>query len=582
MRKKLLISFLVVLLIAIGLSTMIFWSKGFRFIDNQSKSYYLTQANLVADLFAVEELQSIDDYYKFVEFYGEKYKFRITIIDQLGDVLADSGTKDALDNHGTREEVASALRGQSSTVNRYSKTMGQEYSYSAVPVTNGEFQGVIRISLPLEDLQHLNDGFRYAIFMAVLFCLCIAIIAAIWLANILAKPINDIANAAQRISEGDYDTKLYTRDQSELGKLAGAFNKMTLNLKNTVDSLMHRNVELEAMLSSMDSGVIAIDDTDAILFHNQAFVDIVHATSDTLIHQSLYGVVRNAAIFDAVEKVRRSQESTVEEGALIRTKGETKLIRVTATPLDGLGKHNFGVLMIVEDITKIKKLENMRTDFVSNVTHELKTPLTSIRGFIDTLKNGAIRDEAVANKFLAIIDIEAERLYLLIQDILILSEIESKRETEVIACDMNECIESVIDLLAYKLTDKISVSFLPESNIKSYPCNPDRMKQLLINLLDNGIKYTEEGTIVVTCSQKGNQLELRVKDTGIGISEEHLSRIFERFYRVDRGRARKQGGTGLGLSIVKHIVELYNGNICVNSLLGEGTEFVILLPYYEV
>jgi two-component system phosphate regulon sensor histidine kinase PhoR len=191
-----------------------------------------------------------------------------------------------------------------------------------------------------------------------------------------------------------------------------------------------------------------------------------------------------------------------------------------------------------------------------------------------------MKEEAVANRFLDIIDIEAERLFSLIQDILILQEIESKREFERVPSDLNECVNAVIELLHPEIQDSpIQISFEPQPYLKPFYCNPDRMKQLLINLLDNAIKYTEEGTITVSLKEEENDLILSVKDTGIGIEKEYLSRIFERFYRVDKGRSRKQGGTGLGLSIVKHIVELYNGNIQVNSTLGVGTEFIITLPY---
>lgn len=579
MHKKLLFSFLAIILLATGISSAIFWSKGFKFIDNQSSNYYLTQANLVADIFTYREFNDTNDYITFVRKYSDKYKFRITIIDKDGHVYADSGTSESLENHGNREEVMKALKGEMATVNRYSKTMGQEYSYSAVPVTNGDFSGVLRVSVPLAELKDLNKELGYSIIYAIIACFIVALIVAFVFTQVLTKPINDVAKAAQRISDGDYNIKIYTRDQSEVGKLADAFNVMTTNLKGTIHNLQHRNIELEAMLSSMTGGVIAIDDSNEILFYNKAFVEMVKPGNQQITGQSLYNIIRNAAVFDAIDKVRENHESVTKDGTLISATGNTKHIRVIATSLESEEKHYFGVLVIIEDVTKIKKLENIRTDFVSNVTHELKTPLTSIRGFIDTLKNGAIKEEAVANKFLDIIDIEAERLYSLIQDILLLSEIESKREYETIACDMNDSIKSVIDLLETKLTDKVKIVFEPEPYLKPYLCNPDRMKQLLINLLDNAIKYTEEGTITVFCNKIEDKLVLRIKDTGIGIGKEHLSRIFERFYRVDKGRSRKQGGTGLGLSIVKHIVELYNGNIRVNSTAGNGTEFIITLPY---
>ncbi len=577
MHKKLFISYLTIILIAISISTAIFWHRGYQFIYRQSQDYYLTQAKLVGDIFNDEEFENPQAYEAFVQKYALKYDFRITIIDRNGEVYADSNTDEHLENHKDREEVIRALNGESVTVNRYSETMGQQYAYSAVPVSNDDFSGVLRISLPLSELRDLNSHMFYAILYAILICFVIALLAALIFTEILAKPIHEVSEAAQRITEGDYNIKIYTRDRSVVGKLAESFNVMSRNLKENIESLTQRNAELEAMLSSMTAGVVAIDDSNEILFYNKAFTEIVKPAGKELLGQSLYNVLRNAAVFDAIDQVRINNISVEQEGTL--TRDGLRYIRVAATPLGMEGRNYFGVLLIIDDVTKIKKLESIRSDFVSNVTHELKTPLTSIRGFIDTLKGGAIKEEAVANRFLDIIDIEAERLYSLIQDILLLSEIESKREYESIPFDMNECVNSVIELLCSKLTDKVKIIFEPQPYLKPFVCNPDRMKQLLINLLDNAIKYTEEGSITISCTEENNKLILRVKDTGIGIGKDHLSRIFERFYRVDKGRSRKQGGTGLGLAIVKHIVELYNGNIQLESQPGVGTEFKISLPY---
>lgn len=577
MQKKLLISFVAIIFIAIGISIGSFWIRGYQFIDMQSQEFHLTQAQLIGDIFSKEPFVSTKDFHGFVKEYNEKYRVRITIIDKSGEVLADSSTSEHLENHKNREEIIGALKGKNVTVNRYSETMKKDYSYSAVPISNGEFNGVLRVSLPLSALSKFDNELFQATIYAIIICFLIASFAALVFTNFLLKPIDEVTKAAVSISEGNYKTKIYTREKHQIGRLAGAFNIMTTNLKETIDSLTQKNIELEAILTSMTGGVVAIDDSNEILFFNKAFSDIVKPVNNKMKGQSLYNVLRNAAIFDAIDEVRKANANVTMEGMLLSD--TNKNIRVTATPLGREDKKWFGVLLIIEDITQIKKLERMRSDFVSNVTHELKTPLTSIRGFIDTLKNGAIKDEKVAAKFIDIIDIEAERLSGLIQDILLLSAIESKKDYDVQPVDINQCALAVIDLLEPKLNGKVEITFEPQSKLKPFICNPGRMKQLLINLLDNAIKYTEEGTVSLTCQEEEGKLMIKVKDTGIGMEKEHLSRIFERFYRVDRGRARKQGGTGLGLSIVKHIVELYNGTINVDSQLGVGTEFVIVLPY---
>lgn len=575
MRKKLLISYITIILLAICISGITFWTKGYQFVYNQSKNYYLSQTKMIADIFSEEEFNSMEDYHTFVLYYSNKYEIRITIIDSNGNVYADSSHNGSNENHANREEFVRALKGESVIINRYSKTMGSQYSYSAVPVTNGQFSGVMRISLPLSEINALNNELTDSIIYTLIICFVIAIIAAIIFTRVLSKPIIEVSKAATRISQGELDIRIYTRETDQIGRLAGAFNVMTANLKETIDSLTKRNVELEAMLTSISGSVVAINDSNEILFYNKAFLEIIHPSKEEIQGMSLYNVFRNMTVFGTIDEVRMQSKRIVNEGNI-----NNKInIKVTATPLvSELGEY-FGVLIVIEDITKFKKLENMRSDFVSNVTHELKTPLTSIRGFIDTLKNGAIKEEVVANRFLDIIDLEAERLFVLIQDILILSEIESKQADTRVACDINECIESVIELLEPKITNNVEVIFSQTQAMHPFYCNPDRMKQLFINLLDNAIKYTEKGQIEISCEEFENEIIIKIKDTGIGIDEEHLERIFERFYRVDRGRSRKQGGTGLGLSIVKHIVELYKGKIKVLSAVNVGTEFVIRFPY---
>ncbi|BCN32318.1 two-component system histidine kinase PnpS [Anaeromicropila herbilytica] len=577
MRKKLLVTYVILILMAVGIASFSFWSRGYSYINKQSENVYLMKAEILGDTFANTEIEEEKDYKNFVDDYSQKYKIRITLISNDGTVIADSSTNKQLENHKNREEVKGALLGKKVTVKRYSSTMRQMYIYSAVPAKTGGFTGVLRVSVPLSYLNGLNHNFYHSLVFSVVTCLFLAIIVAIYFTKLISKPIDDISRAANQISNGNYDIKIYTREKDQLGQLVHSFNIMTGNLKSSMKKLTRRNIELEAILSSMQSGVVAIDDSNSILFHNNSFSNIIELQESNLVSKSIYNVARNALIFEVIDLVREKHETVVREGSL--SLKEDKIIRVTATRLVKETGRDLGVLIILENITQMKKLENMRRDFVSNVTHELKTPLTSIRGFIDTLKGGAIQDEVVAKRFLDIIDIEAERLHILIQDILLLSEIESKGDKETKDCDITHTISDVIELLQPKMTDKVYIIFDNNSNIRPFPCNPDRMKQLFINLLDNAIKYTEEGSVRIQCKEKQDKLFISISDTGIGIEEKYLDRIFERFYRVDKGRSRKMGGTGLGLSIVKHIVELYNGKINVYSTSGVGTTFEIWLPY---
>lgn len=580
MQKKLFLSYIVIAVLALGVSGWLFWSKGYAYINDRHNEYYLLQAKQLADVLEEAEINGTEEFEAIVDKYAQKYDIRITLIDTKGNVVADSKNNKDMENHGTREEVIQALKGESSTVTRYSKTMNQQYSYSAVPIYKENFSGVLRVSLPLSSLNDLGREFVNSILVSAIICLIVAIGIAFFFTKKIIEPIDDITEAAEKISQGDYKIKIYTRDNNQIGRMANAFNIMAANLSSNMKKLTRRKIEFEAMLSSMNSGVVAVDNNNSILFYNQVFSDMIQSDKKNLVNRHLYQEIRTAIFFQVIDSVRNTGKNVMEEGNLnVSEYNINKNVRISATPLVGENKKNLGILLVIEDISKIKKLENMRSDFVSNVTHELKTPLTSIRGFIETLKNGAIQDEKMARKFLDIIDIESERLYILIQDILLLSEIESKRDYELVENDMNACILAVIELLTPNLAEEVKIVYDADTSLRPYPSNPNRMKELFINLLDNAIKYTEKGTITIQCTSEKSDLVIRVEDTGIGMSEEHVSRIFERFYRVDKGRSRSQGGTGLGLSIVKHIVELYEGRIKVDSKVNQGTVFEIRLPY---
>ena len=577
MRRKIFITYLILIVVTLTAAVGVFWFKGYNFIDDQSAVQYESQARMLAEIFSVQEKYEHMDYQEFADAYGREYGVRITLIQQDGTVAADSQALGSLDNHDNREEVQEALKGVTASARRYSETMQIQTFYTAVPVTTPGFQGVLRVSVPMAELNSLTAELLQTVLAALVFICIVALLMADCFSRYLIRPLDEVTKAAEEIADGNYGGKIHTRQNGEIGRLAYTFNEMSQTLRIHVDRLERRNRELEAMLCSMDSAVAAIDDLNTILFYNDGLVKLTGSGTRNLTGQALYSVIRNSLIFDVVDKVRKRGDSFVQEGRI--SNGQDRYIRVMGTPLHELEDKNLGVLLIIEDITEIKKLENMRSDFVSNVTHELKTPLTSIRGFVDTLKNGAIHNEKIAMKFLDIIDIESERLYHLIQDILLLSEIESKNDYQIEFCEVNQVIGEVIELLEPKSSEHTQLIFHPQAYVKPYPCNRNRIKQLLINLVDNAIKNTEVGQVQISCYSSDHELHLEVSDTGIGIKEEALPRIFERFYRIDKGRSRKQGGTGLGLSIVKHIVEMYNGNIQVTSKPNEGTIFTVTLPY---
>lgn len=415
MKKKFFVGYAVLAVVFLLAFEYAFWTNGFTYLERQSESGYLSHAELLKDLLEAQEVVEQQNFEDFAETYAEKYDVRITIVDKDGAVVGESeGAGRLMSNHLDREEVQKALVGESNSVIRKSETFGIDYCYCAVPLEEGSFRGVLRVAVPLDELQDMNDEFFRSTVLAMAILLLLVLSLALY------------------------------------------FRKY---------------------------------------------------------------------------------------------------------------------------VTAMKKVETMRREFVSNVTHELKTPLTSIRGFVETLKNGALEDPQCARRFLDIIEIETERLSNLINDTLLLSEIENKADVNREPCDVNQVITEVTELLAPKVKEHVRLIFKPDPTVRPYTCNRDRFKQLLINLIDNGLKATEFGAVTVSCRSTVKELVLVISDTGIGMEEEQTERIFERFYRIDKGRSKAQGGTGLGLSIVKHIVELYHGSISVSSKLGVGTEFTVRLPY---
>lgn len=576
MRKKLLITYCILILVAIGTSIFAYGRASYSFLKNQNEERNLQCARLLRDLLEDSDYWQPSMRGTFVEKYSNEYGVRITLIDQNGGVYEDSLEEDPLENHSSRQEVAQALKGEEAIVERYSTTLKANCMYVAVPVSAEGFRGVLRICVTMENIQILEETIVRTVIMSMLVGICLAFVGAYGFSRMISKPIEDVTIAAQRISKGMYDTKIYTRERTQIGDLASSFNVMSKNMKEAIDKLTQRNSELEAIIGSMGAGVVAIDDASNILFVNQDFLQLFQLTPKFTEGRALYNVLREKALFQAIDEVRTKNERVVLTADIYKPK-ETKL-RITGSPLVMEKESVFGVLLIINDITHIYKLESMRRDFVSNVTHELKTPLTSIHGFVDTLRQGAIEDPKVAQHFLEIIDIETERLSNLISDILTLSEIESKRDYSSEPYLLQKGIENVIELLQCQTTDAVTLTYECDEKLEPFVCNPARMEQLFINLIGNAIKYTEEGSVHVTVGKGGNEIVIRVKDTGIGIPEDQLDRIFERFYRVDKGRSRSRGGTGLGLSVVKHIVELYNGTIRVESKVDKGSIFEVRFP----
>ncbi|OGO80203.1 MAG: PAS domain-containing sensor histidine kinase [Clostridiales bacterium GWC2_40_7] len=594
LKRKIFISYLVLVIIGISTTGLFVSQLTQSLYRHEVEQRLITAASLIEHQISqnLKKGQIIDfnleavayadilRYSSLLEKNLEKLEPRITFIDYNGKVIGESDADfQSMENHLGRKEIKEAVNGGIGLDIRFSETLKMDFIYVAKPVKAAET--VIRVSLPLTQLKNINRTIWLYSGIGILAGLALTMLLAVKFTSSLTLPVNELNIVSREISRGNYSKRASVKSDDELGQLAGTFNEMANELEKTVADLKDKNIKFDSIMNSMTNGFVAVDRKQKILLINEIacrFLDIDY--DEDIIGKNLIDVIRNHKINKLLLQTVESNKSSVHEISI--SQPDEKTFRIYANPIKypESSDSNSGGILSIMDITNIKKLEQIRTDFVSNVTHELKTPLTSIRGFVETLRSGAIDDGEVSDKFLEIIDIEAERLYMLINDILQLSEIETKQKDSNIAThDFGSIINEVFSILqgaADKKSIELSCNIEGSINITA---NRDRIKQMLINLIDNAIKYNvENGSVRVKAWKAEGRIVLSVKDTGIGIAQQHLTRIFERFYRVDKGRSRNMGGTGLGLSIVKHIVNLYNGDIKVESEPGKGTEFVIQLP----
>jgi two-component system phosphate regulon sensor histidine kinase PhoR len=580
MRKKIIASYIALTVILTMLFAAIMMNSVRDSMTLQFKERFENEALLVKNIFIkAYTLDANLDYEQFVEALNADSETRVTIIDKLGVVLADSiEDPKNMNNHLNRDEISQVVKtGEMGMSIRYSNTAKADFLYVAVPVQIEDKFWIIRVSKQLVALQQINRHIINVGLLLMIAAAAIALVMSIVISKKITDPIDSLTTAANEIADGAYGKKIYLTGNDQIGALTIAFNKMSQNLGTSLDELKQRNLELEAILNSMINGIIAIDQNKNIILINKFCFEILDLPQDYVVeNESMYKIIRNEEIAGLVEQAMTDGVSQTRELPYVHL---DKVLRIYVNPILSSEREIMGSIVVIQDITQIRKLEQMRSDFVSNVSHELKTPLTSIRGFVDTLKSGAINQPEQALRFLDIIDIESDRLYRLINDILLLSEIESmNQEPEQTELDLADIVKEVFNILQQKSDEKNLRLVAKIDGSYKLIANRDRIKQMFINLVDNAIMYTEHGEITIEIQRQGDWTKCIVKDTGIGFSEIHKERLFERFYRADKGRSRNQGGTGLGLSIVKHIVLLYKGKISVESIPGMGSTFEILLP----
>ncbi|MFA9398067.1 MAG: ATP-binding protein [Clostridiaceae bacterium] len=567
MKKKLMISMISILTISILIVTFLFISiEGY-----QNEKYAVNNLKINNDIaynLINENEEQVDAILK--KNY-RKVDLRVTYIDSTGKVVGDSDVDiSILDSHYNREEIKKARQKNSGYSIRKSDTTGLDMLYYATELDNGYY---IRSSMQIENGISINKNYitYYVITIIAVLALAIAMVSKV--SYYITRPIEELKFVTSKIADGDLNRKSNIVSDDEIGELSKIFNVMTEKLKNTIEDTVDKQNKIEAILKSMDSGVIAVDVNYKILMFNP-FSQRMFEIEKNVIGENLVTVIKDLKLTDII-KNRNNEYVEYELNYPIE-----KIIRIKTTPVIN-GNTTIGWVTVMQDITDIKRLENLRSQFVANVSHELKTPLTSIKGFAETLKD--VDDQNTRIKFLNIINEESDRLTRLINDILILSDLENMKEIECENIYVERNIENVFNLMKKGAADK-NINLINEGNCKVYvKGNEDKFKQMLINLIDNAIKYTDNnGEVKIISEILDDRCVISIVDNGIGIGEKHVNRLFERFYRADKARSRARGGTGLGLAIVKHIVISMDGNIRVESKISKGSKFIVSLPIYEV
>ena len=512
---------------------------------------------------------------------GQGRLTRVTVIAPDGTVLGESDTAEPMENHRDRPEIIEALAGQIGHSKRPSPTLGVDLFYVAAPVRrDGRILAVVRVSRRQAVVDNEVAALRNEIAMGGLIVALVAAVIAFWISRRITRPLVLMRKAAECFARGDLDCKLPMPKTEELAALSLAMNDMAQQLDERIRAITRQRNELDAVLTSMVEAVVAVDSQERILRMNRAASALFSVDARASEGRILQEAIRNP---DLQRLVTRTLGSDVPvEGDIAIEGTPVRFLQAHGSRLADAQGRGLGAVIVLNDVTRLKKLETIRRDFVANVSHELRTPITSIKGFLETLRDGAISEPETARRFLDIAVKHAERLNSIIEDLLSLSRLEQENHQQEIVLersDLAAAVEAAVLVCQGQAAAKgITVETSCPEGI-ALPVNRPLVEQALVNLIDNAIKYSDPArTVRVEVTRSADEVVLAVHDQGWGIPEEHLGRVFERFYRVDKARSRKAGGTGLGLAIVKHIAQAHGGRVSVESAVGKGSTFRIHLP----
>ena len=512
---------------------------------------------------------------------GSEADNRVTVVLANGRVIGDSNEDPRLmDNHGDRPEIREALAGRTGLYYRYSYTLSTEMMYAAVPLFDStEVIAVVRVAIPLRAIDTVLQTVYSRIAIAALIIAVMASGLSWWVSRRITRPLAELTEGARRFAKGDFTRRLPVSNAEEIDELAGSMNQMSIELDSRIESIVQQENQQAAILSGMIEGVLALDPDERILLMNFAAGQMFGVQAAQAEGKKLHETVRNADLLEFVSATLT--EGRPREKSLL-LEGGRAILEARGTILKDARGNRIGVLVVLHDVTRIRQLEELRREFVANVSHELRTPITSIKGFVETLLQGALDDRQETERFLKVVAKHTDRLNAIIEDLLALSRIERDetrtRMTKEIK-NIRPVLEAAIESCQVSAAQRNIRLLLQCCDVCPARVNAPLLEQAVVNLIDNAIKYSPEGSQVEiegVCSD--DEINVRITDHGCGISEEHLPRIFERFYRVDRARSRDLGGTGLGLAIVKHIALAHGGRVSVESTPGTGSVFKLSLP----
>jgi two-component system phosphate regulon sensor histidine kinase PhoR len=513
---------------------------------------------------------------------GTSSSTRITIILPNGKVIADSDENPAdMENHGNRPEFKDAFEKEIGKSLRFSNTLGQSMMYLALPIKEqGKILAIVRTSVPVvavnEKIRDLNNKI---ILSVIIVAICAAVISLV-VSRRVSLPIEQMKETAQRFALGQLDLRVPLPKQAELTELAQALNEMAQQLQDRIQTITQHRNELKAILSSMVEGVVAVDSDGYIVNINEAAANFLSTDIAKAQGCSIEEVIRNTEFQEFIRGILNEEHGAQTD--IVLSGREDRFVRLEGANLtDSKGKKS-GAVVVISDMTRMRRLEDVRRDFVANVSHELRTPITSIKGFVETLLEGATKNPQQAERFLQIIAKHSDRLNAIVEDLLSLSSLEEgseKRKITFEKASVKQVLNSVIAMSMIKAEEKnITIELECEESIEA-KINTILLEQAVLNLVDNAIKYSEPASKIQIRAYRTNKtIVISVRDYGCGISRIHQNRIFERFYVVDKSRSRKLGGTGLGLAIVKHIAEVHGGKVTLESTPGVGSTFFLHLP----